>query len=392
MDSNTSQSVIPLTRETNDLLQERGVLKDIQLVARGGMSQIYRAYQPHLDRYIVIKRLREELTHSAETVERFRREAKSLASVLHQNVAHVYDFVENRNQAFILMEYIDGIDLSEVISKYGRLPAELSVAILLGVARGVAYIHAHNIIHRDIKPSNIRLTTHGEVKLMDFGIVMDVSNQGLTRPGMMVGSPSYLSPEQVLGENVSPKSDIFLMGICLYEMLTAAKPFHDEAGETVFQRIRATKYTPIREMQPNTPETLEKIAERCLAQDPSNRFENVRALITELEKFLGAEKTARTEDLILKFLDEEALIKPSVKYTVFDDSKKNFWAYLKSPYLLLVTLVVTLMAFGGGYFLGSRRLIISQILVGPPTPERQKNYPPSQSSKKSRPTTHSGGP
>src|SRR5690606_33721280 len=151
------------------------------------------------------KKLKEELRDNPEILERFRREALSLATVLHQNVAHVYDLVETDGEPYLLVEYIEGIDLSTIIEKVGNLPPDIAIATLLGVAKGVSYIHNHNLIHRDIKPSNIRITTRGEVKLMDFGIVMVIENESLTRPGTMVGSPSYLSPEQVLGENITPK-------------------------------------------------------------------------------------------------------------------------------------------------------------------------------------------
>ncbi|MCX6102997.1 MAG: serine/threonine-protein kinase [Proteobacteria bacterium] len=240
----------------------RGVLDDVKKIASGGMAHIFQARQPALDRYIVIKKLKEELFSNPETLERFRREAKALASVLHQNIAHVYDFVESGRESFLLMEYIDGIDLSTGIQKLGNLPVEISLSILLNVARGVSYIHAHHLIHRDIKPGNIRLTTRGEVKLMDFGIVMDIENTSLTRPGMMVGSPSYLSPEQVLGDPITPAADIFLLGITLYEMLTGTKPFKDSDKETVFQRIRETKYIPARKMNSTIPKKVDLIVKK----------------------------------------------------------------------------------------------------------------------------------
>jgi len=292
----------------------RGELIEVKIIATGGMSQIFRARQPSLDRYIVVKKLKEELLAHPETLERFRREAKALASVLHQNVAHVYDFVENGRESYILMEYIDGIDVSHLVEKVGQLPPPIAASILLGIARGVGYLHAHNLIHRDIKPSNIRLTTRGEVKLMDFGIVMNIENQGLTRPGMMVGSPSYLSPEQVLGDSISPKADLFLLGICFYEMLTGSRPFKEERGETVFQRIREAKYIPPREMVSSIPPALDKIVRRLLQKDPNRRYDGVKGLIVDLERYLGPEKSTHTEDLLLKYLDEEALLTPSISY------------------------------------------------------------------------------
>ncbi|MFM8315756.1 MAG: serine/threonine protein kinase, partial [Deltaproteobacteria bacterium] len=237
----------------------RGVLDEVKKIASGGMAHIFRARQPSLERYIVVKKLKEELFSNPETLERFRREAKALASVLHQNIAHVYDFVESGQDSFLLMEYIDGLDLSTIVQKVGNLPPDIAAAILLNVARGVSYIHAYHLIHRDIKPSNIRLTTRGEVKLMDFGIVMDIENTSLTRPGMMVGSPSYLSPEQVLGDPITPAADIFLMGITFYEMLTGTRPFKEAEKETVFQRIRETKYIPARKMNSAIPKKLDQI-------------------------------------------------------------------------------------------------------------------------------------
>ena len=210
------------------------------------------------------------------------------------------------------MEYIDGVDLSVAISKVGHLPPEVAACILLGVSRGVSYIHTHHLIHRDIKPPNIRLNTRGEVKLMDFGIVVDTQNDSLTRPGMMVGSPSYLSPEQVLGDPITAKADIFLLGICLYEMLTGNKPFREGGGETVFQRIREGRYTPARDVQHGIPGALDRIIDRCLEKDPNRRYDSAKNLILDLEEYLGAQRSAHGETLILKFLDDEALLTPSV--------------------------------------------------------------------------------
>jgi serine/threonine-protein kinase len=318
----------------------RGVLDEVEKVASGGMSHIFKARQPSLNRYIVVKKLKDELFNNPETLERFRREAKALASVLHQNIAHVYDFVESGRDSFLLMEYIDGIDLSTVIQKVGNLPSNVSAAILLNVARGVSYIHAYHLIHRDIKPGNIRLTTRGEVKLMDFGIVMDIENTSLTRPGMMVGSPSYLSPEQVLGDVITPSADIFLLGITLYEMVTGTRPFKDAENETVFQRIRETKYIPARKMNSTVPKKLDEIIDRCLRKKAEDRYRHVNDLISELEQFLGGQKSAHTGDLILKYLDQEALVSPTIKYSELSEPLR-WWKQIKLS--LFVTSVLSLI-------------------------------------------------
>jgi eukaryotic-like serine/threonine-protein kinase len=287
----------------------RSSLEQIKLIATGGMSFIFRAFQPSLGRYLVVKRLKDELLQNPETLERFRREARALASVLHQNIAHVYDYVEAPGEAFILMEHIEGLDLSTVIEKLGSLPPDFAAAVILGVARGLAHIHANELIHRDIKPSNIRISTHGGVKLMDFGIVLELGNTTLTRPGMMVGSPSYLSPEQVLGDVITPQSDLFLLGITFYEMLTGSRPFKAEGGNTVFQSIREVSFVPARKMNSKVPRELDHIVSRCLKQDPASRFGGARGLIVALESYLGPEISSRPEEGILKFLDDEALLK-----------------------------------------------------------------------------------
>ncbi len=327
----------------------RGVLDEVKKIASGGMAHIFQARQPSLGRYIVVKKLKEELFTNPETLERFRREAKALASVLHQNIAHVYDFVESGKDSFLLMEYIEGIDLSTVTQKVGNLPPEIAASILLNVARGVSYIHAYHLIHRDIKPANIRLTTRGEVKLMDFGIVMDIENTSLTRTGMMVGSPSYLSPEQVLGDPITPAADIFLLGITLYEMLTGTRPFKEAEKETVFQRIRETKYIPARKMNSAIPKKLDKIIEKCLQKHPEDRYSDVKKVISELEQFLGAEKNTRTSDVILKYLDQEALISPAIQYSEWVQERSFF---KRIPWALLVTALISLILGGSvGYFL-----------------------------------------
>lgn len=351
---------------TNISPRFRSDLEEIRLVATGGMAEIFRARQPALERFVVIKKLKPELAGNDGTRKRFQREAKALASVLHQNIAHVYDFIQTDKDSYILMEYIDGVDLSVVIKKLGHLPETIATCILLLVAKGVSFMHSNNLIHRDIKPSNIRLTSKGSVKLMDFGIVMEVDKESLTLPGTMVGSPQYLSPEQVLGDTISTQADQFLLGICLYEMLTGAKPFKEEQGETVFQRIRDVKYIPVRQMNPSISKKIAEIVDKCLQKNPEERYKNIQELTHELEKLLGSSKTAHAEHLILKYLDEEALLTPSMSYSDVPSAKKNT---AKIKMAMISVLCLTL--FGLGYYLGHRKL---------PTLENVK-YPPQKALK-----------
>jgi len=318
-----SRPSLPDESEAVSVDSLRGELKNIKLIGKGGMSHVFRAWQPSLERFVVLKRLRDELIQNEETAERFRREARALAAVLHQNIAHVYDYVEKPGQAFILMEYIEGKDLSAIIDKTESIDPQIAAAILLEVAKGLAYIHERGLIHRDVKPSNIRITNRGEVKLMDFGIVLQVENTSLTRPGVMVGSPSYLSPEQILGDKVSHTADIFLLGIVLYEMLTGVRPFKEEGGESIFQRIREVRYVQIRKMQPGVPRALEAIVEKCLRKDPKRRYGRVEGLITDLEEFLGPEKSSKPQKAILQYLDLQGVIEPAVAFEQFPTGEEE---------------------------------------------------------------------
>ncbi|MBI1862268.1 MAG: serine/threonine protein kinase [Deltaproteobacteria bacterium] len=352
MDDKTRITAILAKSEGTNL---RGVIDELQIIARGGMSHIYRARQPSLDRYVVVKQLKDELFSNPEMLERFRREAKALAAVLHQNVAHVYDFVESGSQSYILMEYIEGADLSFILSKLGQLPFEMAAAVALGIARGVSYIHAHNLIHRDIKPANIRLTTRGGVKLMDFGIVMNLDHENLTRPGLMVGSPSYLSPEQVLGDPITHRADLFLIGIVLYEMLTGVRPFREEGGKTVFQAIRESQYVPLKKMRSTVPAALDRIVRRCLKVKPDDRFENVKELIKELESYLGGYRSSHIDDLVLRFLDQEAILTPAIPYLELDERKMSRRIFgIEWSWSIAALLVIGLgLGLGVGFWMGS---------------------------------------
>ncbi len=352
------KEILTFLEENVGTPQIAGNLEGLERIGEGGMSFIYRARQKNLGRYVVIKQLKHN--EQEELIERFRREARTLASVLHQNVAHVYDYVESGEHHYIFMEYISGVDLSAVIKQTGNLPPHVAAATLLGVARGVNALHGHQLIHRDVKPSNIRITDRGEVKLMDLGIVLDTNADELTRPGILVGSRFYLSPEQVLGEAASPRSDIFLLGICLYEMLAGVRPFVDEGRESVFQRIREAKYVPLRKMRSSVPRALEAIVDRCLRKNPEQRYQSSSALAYDLQNFLGTTRAAHTREMILSFLDAEALLKSPVAVSASFEVVRAVW---KAPLRWLATgAVIILFGFALGYVVGH------SVGSGPQTP------------------------
>ena len=193
----------------------------------GGMGVVLLGRHQSLDRPAVLKRLRPDLSASEDLVERFAREARSAASIHHQNVVAVYDWISWRGEHYIAQEYVDGVDLREALGHAQRFPWRLAALVALELARGLEAIHARGMVHRDLKPANVLLGRNGDVKIADFGIAIDATSDGLTRPGTTIGSPPYIAPEQLLGERVDARGDLFGLGVVLYELLTGAPPYRE---------------------------------------------------------------------------------------------------------------------------------------------------------------------
>ncbi|MEY4579144.1 MAG: hypothetical protein RL701_3847 [Pseudomonadota bacterium] len=251
------------------------------------MAVIYKAIQEPLDREVAIKALKPSIALDSQFAARFEREARFMASLQHENILHVYDFVKNGSSLYIVMEYVQGIDLYDLLQLSPRLPVEIAAIIALQVARALDYAHFRGIIHRDIKPANVIISYHGEVKLMDFGIARDHALADLTEAGTGVGTPSYMSPEQILGDKLDFRSDIFSLGIVLYQMLTGQKPFVEDESRTVMQKIRLDRYVNARRVAPEVPSSLERILARCMEKLPANRYPSTQALVEDLVEFLA---------------------------------------------------------------------------------------------------------
>ena len=258
-------------------------------IGSGGMATVFKAIQRSLDRPVAIKELKKTYHADGQIVRRFERESRMAASLQHENIVHIYDYWDKPTYA-IVMEYVDGTNLAEVIEKSGALPVDVGIMIAIQVCSALDYAHMRGLVHRDIKPSNIMIKRNGEVKLMDFGIAHTKHLDALTLPGMLLGTPAYMSPEQIIGQPLDVRSDIFSFGIVLYEMLTGAKPFTDEDTRAVTAKIMKDDYPSPRRINRDIPRRLQCIIRKCLRKKPKRRFGSM----LEVEKKLGRRLAGRT--------------------------------------------------------------------------------------------------
>ena len=234
-----------------------------------------------------------------------------MASLQQENIINVHDFIKFGGTMFIVMEHVEGVDLYDLLEKTDGLPVEIAVIIALQVARALNHAHFRGVIHRDIKPANIMISKQGEVKLMDFGIAHADSLTDLTETGTGLGTPSYMSPEQILGEKLDARSDIWSLGVVTYQMLTGIKPFVEDAERSVLQKIRLERYTPARRLNPKVPRSLERILAQCMAKVPEDRYPSTQALIHDLEDFIASRVVVNYNALLVSYLQEQGELSES---------------------------------------------------------------------------------
>ncbi len=263
-------------------------------LGKGGMSTVYLANQKSLDRRVAIKELLPSLKTDNEMVERFKREAKASASMAHEGIVNIFDFWLERGSYYLAMEYLEGKDLGEVVEATGAIPVEAAVTIASKAADALHYAHQRGIVHRDVKSGNIFITDKGEIKLTDFGIAYVPGKSPLTQPGIAIGTPEYMSPEQIRGEKADPRSDVFSLGVVLYEMLTGRRPFGEDGDEEVIASVISKKPKGPRKLIGGIPWRLHWLTMKCLQKKPQKRFQTMEDLKISLERFLPKKSEDRT--------------------------------------------------------------------------------------------------
>jgi serine/threonine protein kinase len=273
-----------------------GKYRVLEALGRGGMAQVYRAYHPQLDRYVAIKVLRSDLVEEEEFLARFQREARAIASLRHHNIVQVFDFDTHDDIYYMVMELLEGDTLRARLNKYRvedkRMPLPEVLGIMKDVLHGLGYAHSQGIIHRDIKPANIMLTSRGEAVVTDFGIAQIVGGTQYTVSGALMGTLSYMAPEQGLQGHCDQRSDLYSLGIVFYEMLTGYTPFDADTPLAILMKHLNDPLPLPRQIDPALPSVLEHIVLKVLAKDPNDRYQNAEEMTAALEQVTPEELPA----------------------------------------------------------------------------------------------------
>jgi serine/threonine-protein kinase len=312
----------------------------------GGMSTVYLARDETLDRPVAVKVMHREMSEQPDQLQRFRQEARAVAKLTHPNVVSVIDAGEDGGHPYIVFEYVKGETLKQRISRVGALDTQEAIAYAIEVARGLSVAHARNMVHRDIKPQNVLIDEEGRAKLTDFGISRQLEQDGVTATGRVLGTTDYVAPEQAMGKGVDPRSDIYSLGVVLYEMLIGQVPFHADSQVGVAMKHVNEELPDVQRRRPEASAAVALVVERATAKNPDERYQSVAEMIDDLETALEVEaaRAGSTTGEATSVLD--AVPPPERKL-----SGRGRWSWAAILVLLLVAggalLAVELISGGG---------------------------------------------
>jgi serine/threonine-protein kinase len=263
-------------------------------LGRGGMGVVYKGFEASLNRYVAIKVLADSLAHDASVKERFLREARSMASLNDPHIIQIYFIGDDFGQTFFVMEFVDGESLGSVLKREGKLKPEQAAKVICQTAMGLSTAHDKGVIHRDIKPGNIMILPRGQAKIMDFGIARMRSADFKTSTGIVMGTPRFMSPEQVAGEPVDHRSDIFSLGVVLFEMITGTALFAGEDTPQIAHNVTSVEHTPPSRLNPDVPSMLDFAVARALKKDPAVRYQDAYEFAVDLRTCLAELRSRET--------------------------------------------------------------------------------------------------
>jgi tRNA A-37 threonylcarbamoyl transferase component Bud32 len=255
----------------------------------GGMSTVYLAKDETLDRPVAVKVMHREMSEQEEQLERFRQEARAVAKISHPNVVSVIDAGEDGGYPYIVFEYVEGETLKQRISRIGALDVQEAIAYAIEIARGLSIAHGRNLVHRDIKPQNVLIDDEGRAKLTDFGISRQLEQAGMTATGRVLGTTDYVAPEQAMGHGADPRSDVYSLGVVLYEMLVGQVPFHADSQVGVAMKHVNEELPDVQRRRPEVSAAVALVVERSTAKSPGERYQSVGEMIDDLSTALEVE-------------------------------------------------------------------------------------------------------
>lgn len=325
----------------------------IERIGDGGMASVYRAHDQLLDRYVAVKILHPQFANDEEFITRFKKEAQAAAKLSHANIVNIYDVGEWQEKHFIVMEYVEGETLKSKIQRDGKLSIHDTLNISEQISEALEHAHTHNLIHCDIKPHNILLKANGQVKVADFGIARAATSSTMTYGGNVVGSVHYISPEQAQGNAITPKSDIYSLGVVIYEMLTGQVPFKGESAVSIALKHLQEKPIPIHDLRPDVPPVVEAIVLKAMDKDPQKRFTSRQIIedIHKAEKMLFADDKGSTDPYATRVLPQNQ-VKEILNQSKNDtQTKKESTSILKSKKFIVMLMAILLIGFFTGAFL-----------------------------------------
>lgn len=349
-----------------------GRYKIIKSIGAGGMAKVYLARDLILERDVAVKLMAYNFHNDENSIRRFKREALATTELVHPNIVNIYDVGEDENP-YIVMEYVDGTDLKQYIHDHHPIPYRKSIEIMKQILEAVSYAHQHHIIHRDIKPQNILIDDHGNVKITDFGIAVALSQNSITQTNSLLGSVHYLSPEQARGSMATKKSDIYSLGILLYELLTGDVPFDGESAVSIALKHFQNELPSIRNIDNRIPQPLENVVLKATAKESGQRYQTIDEMKEDLSTALSPERAGeakfvpvnsateetRVIEPISVPLEDQKSIKESEEINSPSDNKannkkteENKKKKRKWPWVVLVLFLIALIA--GGAVLISR--------------------------------------
>ncbi len=316
--------------------QKIGPYEILEKIGQGGMGIVFKARHEKLGRLVALKMLVPHLANNQEMRARFLREAKLQANLVHPNVVNIFDYIEEGDNVFLVMEFVSGQTLEQMLLQKGQFTVQETLNVAEGVLEALAFMHRKGIIHRDIKPSNIMVTDSGLIKVTDFGIARLVEGDAaITRAGAKVGTLYYMAPELLKSGTVSPLVDIYSLGVTLYQLLTGKVPF---AGRTEYEIIKGhieKKPTPIKELNPNVPDDLVKAVEKALEKDPRKRFQSAAEFLQEIKKIKSSLENLQASKKHKKSIKISSKISPKIATGKFSS---------KLPYIVIVVGIIILLA------------------------------------------------